>query len=105
NRTPDRFHQAVCKTAISPERCIIAPFILKGLGRSELLANRESFLPGPAQPPADEMKVSAAPSPGHRSTLRGRSGNFPAFHHEYRDDGCGPCGSVPVSGAPAFSTG
>ena len=28
-----RFHRAVCKTAISPERCIIAPFILKGFGR------------------------------------------------------------------------
>ena len=27
-----RFHRAVCKTAISPERCIIAPFILKGFG-------------------------------------------------------------------------
>src|SRR5699024_8274742 len=42
NRTPARFHQAVCKTAIAPERCIIAPFILKGLERSGLLANRES---------------------------------------------------------------
>ena len=39
---PARFHQAVCKTAIAPERCIIAPFILKGLERSGLLANRES---------------------------------------------------------------
>ena len=26
-----RFHRAVCKTAISPERCIIAPSILSGL--------------------------------------------------------------------------
>ena len=42
NGTPARFHQAVCKTAIAPERCIIAPFILKGLERSGLLANRES---------------------------------------------------------------
>ena len=42
NGAPDRFHQAVCKTAIAPERCIIAPFILKGLERSGLLANRES---------------------------------------------------------------
>ena len=30
NETPARFYQAVCKTAIAPERCIIAPFILKG---------------------------------------------------------------------------
>jgi len=42
NRTPGRFHQAVCKTAIAPERCIITPFILKGWDLLGLLANRES---------------------------------------------------------------
>ena len=105
NETPARFHQAVCKTAIAPERCIIAPFILKGLGRSELLANHESFLPGPVRPPADGMRVSTAPSPGHRSAPPGRSGNFPASRLGYRDDECGPCGSTLVSGAPTFSPG
>ena len=28
-----RFHRAVCKTAISPERCIIAPYPSSGIGR------------------------------------------------------------------------
>ena len=38
NRTPDRFHQAVCKTAIAPERCIIAPYYNRvGTGYSSQL--------------------------------------------------------------------
>ena len=105
NRTPGRFHQAVCKTAIAPERFIIAPFILKGSDLLGLLANRESSLPRPVQPPVDGMKVLAAPSPGRPSALRGRSENFLASRRAYRDDGCGPCGSAPVSGSNAFSPG
>ena len=105
NGAPNRFHQAVCKTAIAPERCIIAPFILKGSDLLGLLANRESSLLRPVQPPVDGMKVSAAPSPGRPSALPGRSENFPASRRAYRDDGCGPCESAPVSGAPAFSPG
>src|SRR5699024_6103879 len=105
NGAPNRFHQAVCKTAIAPERCIIAPFILKGLDLLWLLVNRESSLPGSAQPPADGMRVSAVPLPGRRLALPGRSENFPASRRAYRDDGYGPCGSAPVSCAPAFSPG
>ena len=58
-----RFHRAVCKTAISPERCIIAPFILKGLERCGVPASRESSLQVPAQLLADGTQFSAAPSP------------------------------------------
>ena len=58
-----RFHRAVCKTAISPERCIIAPFILKGAERCGFRAGRESSLQEPAQLPADGTQFSAAPSP------------------------------------------
>ena len=65
-----RFHRAVCKTAISPERCIIAPFILKGAPfilkgaeRCGFRAGRESSLQEPAQLPADGTQFSAAPSP------------------------------------------
>ena len=38
------------------DRCIVAPFILKGLECSGLLANRESSWPGQAQPPVDEIE-------------------------------------------------
>ena len=55
-----RFHRAVCKTAISPERCIIAPFILKGAERCGFRAGRESSLQAPAQLPADGTQFSAA---------------------------------------------
>ena len=58
-----RFHRAVCKTATSPERCIIAPFILKGAERCGFRAGRESSLQEPAQLPADGTQFSAAPSP------------------------------------------
>ena len=58
-----RFHRAVCKTAISPERCIIAPFILKGAERCGFRAGRESSLQEPAQLPADGTQFSAARSP------------------------------------------
>ena len=58
-----RFHRAVCKTAISPERCIIAPFILKGSERCGSRAGRESSLQEPAQLLVDGMQFSAAPSP------------------------------------------
>src|SRR5699024_6112819 len=53
----------------------------------------------------DGMKISATPSPGHRSVARDRSENSPAFRRAYRDDGCGPCGLVLVSGVSAFSPG
>ena len=59
-----RFHRAVCKTAISPERCIIAPFILKGAERCGFRAGRESSLQEPAQLLVDGMRFSAVPSPG-----------------------------------------
>ena len=44
--TPDRFHQAVCKTAIAPERCIIAPYYNKGWISSSLLQIVNHFCQG-----------------------------------------------------------
>ena len=48
---------------IAPERCIIAPFILKGLKRCGVPASRESSLQVPAQLLVDGTQFSAAPSP------------------------------------------
>ena len=44
-----RFHRAVCKTAIAPERCIIAPFILKGFGRCCVREHHAPSLQVPAR--------------------------------------------------------
>ena len=44
-------------------RCIIAPFILKGLKRCGVPASRESSLQVPAQLLVDGTQFSAAPSP------------------------------------------
>ena len=55
-----RFHRAVCKTAISPERCIIAPFILKGFGRCCVREHHAPSLQEPVRLPADGMRFSEA---------------------------------------------
>ena len=93
-----RFHRAVCKTAISPERCIIAPFIQKGFGRCCVREHHAPSLQEPAQLQADGTRSSQVPSPDHLSILPGRQENFPAFRHEYKDDAHAPCGSVPAFG-------
>ena len=81
-----RFHRAVCKTAISPERCIIAPFILKGFGRCCVRERHAPSLQAPARLQAGGTRFSAVPSPDHRSILPDRPENFPAFRHECKDD-------------------
>lgn len=81
-----RFHRAVCKTAISPERCIIAPFILKGFGRCCVRERHAPSLQAPARLPADETRFSAVPSPDRRSVLPDRLESFPAFRHGCKDD-------------------
>ena len=81
-----RFHRAVCKTAISPERCIIAPFILKGFGRCCVREHHAPSLQVPAQLPVDGTRFSAVPSLDRWSVLLDRLENFPAFRHECKDD-------------------
>ena len=73
-----RFHRAVCKTAISPERCIIAPFILKGFGRCRVREHHAPSLQEPARLPVDGTRFSAVPSPDHRSVLPDRPESIPA---------------------------
>ena len=90
-------HRAVCKTAISPERCIIAPFILKGFGRCCVREHHAPSLQVPARLPADETRFSAVPSPDHRSILPDRPENFPAFRHECKGDAHALSGSAPTS--------
>ena len=102
NKRQLRFHRAVCKTAISPERCIIAPFILKGFGRCGVPAHPEPSVQELPQLPADGTRFSKAPSPDRLSVLPGRQENFPAFQHECKDDAHAPCGSTPVSGVQEF---
>ena len=86
NKRRLRFHRAVCKTAISPERCIIAPSILKGFGRCCVREHHAPSLQAPAQPPADGTRFSAVPSPDCRSVLPDRLESFPAFRHGCKDD-------------------
>ena len=100
-----RFHRAVCKTAISPERCIIAPYFIGGSERSAFRERHAPSLQEPARLPADGTRSSKAPSPDRRSVLPDRPENFPAFRHGCTVDAHGLCGSVPVSDAPEFSPG
>ena len=92
-----RFHRAVCKTAISPERCIIAPFILKGFERCCVRERHAPSLQAPAQLPVDGTRFSKVPSPDHRSVLPDRPESFPAFRHGCKDDAHALSGSAPTS--------
>ena len=92
-----RFHRAVCKTAISPERCIIAPFILKGFGRCFVRERHAPSLQAPARLQVDGMRSSKAPSPDRRSVLPDRPESFPAFRHEYKDGAHALSGSALTS--------
>ena len=58
-----RFHRAVCKTAISPERCIIAPYFIGGSERSAFRERHAPSLQEPVRLPVGGMRSSAAPSP------------------------------------------
>ena len=92
-----RFHRAVCKTAISPERCIIAPFILKGFGRCCVRERHAPSLQVPARLPVDGTRSSEAPSPDRRSVLPDRPESSPAFRHGCKDDAHALSGSAPTS--------
>ena len=100
-----RFHRAVCKTAISPERCIIAPFILKGFGRCCVRERHAPSLQEPARLPVDGTRFSEAPSPDRRSVLPDRPENFPAFRHGCKDDAHALSGSTLTSAVQGFSPG
>lgn len=86
-------------------RCIIAPFILKGLERFGDFELLESFWRVCVRLLVDGTQFSAAPLLDHPSNLPDGSENFPAFRHGYTVDAHGLCGSVPVSDAPEFSHG
>ena len=105
NKRQLRFHRAVCKTAISPERCIIAPSILKGFGRCCVREHHAPSLQAPAQPPADGTRFSAVPSPDRRSVLPDRPESFPAFRHGCKDDAHALSGSALTSGVQGTSPG
>ena len=100
-----RFHRAVCKTAISPERCIIAPFILKGFGRCCVREHHAPSLQEPVRLPADGTRSSEAPSPDRRSVLPDRPKSFPAFRHECKGDAHALSGSALTSDVQGFSPG
>ena len=100
-----RFHRAVCKTAISPERCIIAPFILKGFGRCCVREHHAPSLQEPARLPVDGTRSSKAPSPDHRSALPDRPESFPAFRHGCKDDAHVLSDSALTSGVQGSSPG
>lgn len=100
-----RFHRAVCKTAISPERCIIAPFILKGFGRCCVRERHAPSLQGPARLPVDGTRFSAVPSPDCRSVLPDRPESFPAFRHGCKGDAHALSGSAPTSCVQGSSPG
>ena len=100
-----RFHRAVCKTAISPERCIIAPFILKSFRRCCVRERHAPSLQAPARLPADGMRSSEVPLPDHRSVLPDRPENFPAFRHGCNDDAHALSGSALTSGVQGSSPG
>ena len=100
-----RFHRAVCKTAISPERCIIAPFILKGFGRCCVRERHAPSLQVPARLPVDGTRSSKVPSPDRRSVLPDRPESFPAFRHECKGDAHALSGSALTSGVQGSSLG
>ena len=93
------------KTAISPERCIIAPFILKGFGRCCVRERHAPSLQVPARLPVDGTKSSTVPSPDHRSILPDRPESFPAFRHECKGDAHALSGSALTSDVQGFSPG
>ena len=97
NKRQLRFHRAVCKTAISPERCIIAPFILKGFGRCCVREHHAPSLQVPARLQVGGTRFSAVPSPDRRSVLPDRPESFPAFQHGCKDDAHALSGSAPTS--------
>ena len=100
-----RFHRAVCKTAISPERCIIAPFILKGFGRCCVRERHAPSLQAPARLPVDGTRSSKVPSPDRRSILPDRPESFPTFRHGCKDDAHALSGSALTSGVQGSSHG
>ena len=100
-----RFHRAVCKTAISPERCIIAPYFIGGLERSAFRERHAPSLQAPERLQVDGMKFSAAPSPDRRSILPDRQESFPAFQHECKGDAHALSGSALTSGVQGSSPG
>ena len=100
-----RFHRAVCKTAISPERCIIAPYFIGGSERSAFRERHAPSLQVPARLQVDGTRSSIAPSPDHRSVLPDRPESFPAFRHGYKDDAHVLSGSALTSGVQGSSLG
>ena len=100
-----RFHRAVCKTAISPERCIIAPYFIGGSERSAFRERHAPSLQEPARLPVDGTRFSEAPSPDRRSVLPDRPESFPAFRHGCKDDAHALSDSVPTSSVQGFSPG
>ena len=100
-----RFHRAFCKTAISPERCIIAPYFIGGLERSAFRERHAPSLQAPERLQVDGMKFSAAPSPDRRSILPDRQESFPAFQHECKGDAHALSGSALTSGVQGSSPG
>ena len=100
-----RFHRAVCKTAISPERCIIAPYFIGGSERSAFRERHAPSLQAPERLQVDGMKFSAAPSPDRRSILPDRQESFPAFQHECKGDAHALSGSALTSGVQGSSPG
>ena len=100
-----RFHRAVCKTAISPERCIIAPYFIGGSERCCVRERHAPSLQAPARLPVDGTRSSIAPSPDHRSVLPDRPENFPAFRHGCKGDAHALSGSALTSGVQGSSPG
>ena len=92
-----RFHRAVCKTAISPERCIIAPYFIGGSERSAFRERHAPSLQAPARLQVDGMRSSKAPSPDRWSVLPDRPESFPAFRHECKGDAHSLSGSTLTS--------
>lgn len=92
------FIEPSARPQFSPERCIIAPFILKGFGCCGVPAHPEPSVQESPQLLADGTRFSKVPSPDCLSVLPGRQENFPAFRHACKDDVHAPYGSVPVSG-------
>ena len=100
-----RFHRAVCKTAISPERCIIAPYFIGGSERSAFREHHAPSLQAPARLPVDGTRSSKVPSPDRRSILPDRPESFPTFRHGCKDDAHALSGSALTSGVQGSSHG
>ena len=100
-----RFHRAVCKTAISPERCIIAPYFIGGLERFAFRERHAPSLQAPARLQVDGTRSSKVPSPDRRSVLPDRPESFPAFRHGCKGDAHALSGSALTSGVQGSSPG